>query len=139
MKRQGDLFSAPQDEVMQPVCHQEEQVHNILTDGRVYMDPGSDIDPDGSDLWLTLFTIADQMNHDLYSVLMYLRGTGLRLVPSEKFGFILQPIIDREGKKGWSSKDEYDREKKCLAPYRTKVTEALKKLLLWNPASPQAS
>ena len=139
MKRQGDLFAAAQAEVKQPVCQREGQVHEILRRGTVYTDPGGNIDPDGSDQWLTLFTIADQMSHELYSVLMYLRGTGMRLVPSEKFGFIMQPIIDVEGKKGWSSKQEYDSEKKCLMPYRTEVTEALKKLLLWKPASPPAS
>lgn len=129
-----DLFHAQ--EIKQPSLSPPpaEFVPDILRGGAEYTDPGADIDPEGTELWLTLFTLADRADRELYAVLRYLRGAGVKLAPSGKFGYSMQPVIDREGKKGWESREMYDREKRYLNPYRKIIMEALLNLRRLNPA-----
>jgi hypothetical protein len=71
--------------------------------------------PEDSFLWMELFQIACSMNYaNMASMLAYLRNVGARLVPDDQFGFVVQPVIDITGFRGWKSQADYDREKKCL-------------------------
>jgi len=92
------------------------------------VDPGCDISPDDSDLWDQLLEMARVIDIDFAARLMYLRGTGCRLVQEEATGFRLLPIIDTEGRAGWTSQAAYDAEEWCLNPYIKKLTELLKTL-----------
>lgn len=83
-----------------------------LFPGNVYCDEYGGYD---SDLWIELFVLAGDISEDFARRLMYLRKTGCRLQKHEKFGYVIVPVI---GKDGWESKEQYDREKQCLAPYR---------------------
>lgn len=105
----------------------------------VFEDPGADISPEDSELWLTLFTWAREIDVDFYARLFYVRGGGARLVEHEKFGYIIQPIIDPEGKKGWPTREFYDQEKQCLNPFAGAVTTLLQNLRRWKNQSWPAS
>jgi len=78
-----------------------------------------------SQLWLELFVRADKINPDLSQRLMYLRNVGCRLQEDVKFGFVIVPVV---GKDGWESRAKYDEEKQCLVPYRMEVIRLLKGL-----------
>lgn len=80
------------------------------------------ISPEDSRLWLELFILASKKNCELCEVLQYVRNTGAKLVRNPKYGYIIQPVI---GVYGWSSKEEYMRERKPLEKHR----ELLLKLL----------
>lgn len=77
-----------------------------------------------SDLWLELFIQADKINENLCQCLMYLRNTGCRLNPSDKFGYTIIPIEDYWEQAGVS----YSEEKQCLNPYRDDVIRLLRGL-----------
>lgn len=80
------------------------------------------ISPEDSHLWLELFILASKKKRELCEVLQYVRNTGAKLVRNPKYGYIIQPVI---GVYGWSSKEEYMRERKPLEKHR----ELLLKLL----------
>ncbi len=85
--------------------------------------------PEDSLLWMELFQITASWNHEnLASMLAYLRNVGARLIPDERFGFVLQPVIDPTGFRGWPSQADYDREKQCLNKYTQVLIEALVEL-----------
>jgi len=92
------------------------------------VDPGRDMSPDDSDLWVQLLEMARVVDIDFAARLMYLRGTGCRL-EEDGIGFKLRPIIDNEGRAGWTSQATFDAEEWCLNPYIEKLTELLKILL----------
>lgn len=80
------------------------------------------ISPQDSRLWLELFIAASKKNRELCEVLQYIRNTGAKLVRNPKYGYIIKPVI---GVYGWSSEQEYKRERKPLEKHR----ELLLKLL----------
>lgn len=88
-----------------------------MADG-VLIDPYADYSKKDSELWIKLLTEAKDIKEDLYVRLFYMRGGGTVLLKSEKFGYVLQPVI---GKDGWHSKEFYDKEKQCLNIYKDKV------------------
>lgn len=94
----------------------------------VIIDPGEDLSPDDAHLWLWLLSQAEQVSPNMRGILWYLRGGGARLVPSPRYGFIIQPIIDETGERGWKSKDEYNREKTPLAAWTKQLLELLESL-----------
>lgn len=81
--------------------------------------------PADSELWLRLFQMADRVGEPLASMLMYLRNTGAILVPSTQYGYRIEPVI---GAEGWSSREEYDRERAPLLKYQREIVEMLGKL-----------
>jgi hypothetical protein len=81
-----------------------------------------------SNLWLELFIIADKVNPDMAHRLEYIRATGAWLVPDNEFGYVIKPIIDPSGTNGWSSMEQYLKERQCLDPYIKQIIEALKEL-----------
>jgi len=89
-------------------------------------DPGVEIAPADSLLWVRLLTAAKKVDLDFAARLLFLRGAGCSLVPNEKTGFRLEPVIDETGCNGWIDQELYDIEKQCLWPYRHKLTELLK-------------
>ena len=80
--------------------------------------------PSDSELWLRLFQMASSIE-PLASNLMYMRNTGAILVRSEKYGYRIEPVI---GVDGWSSREEYDRERRPLVKYQREIIEMLGKL-----------
>ena len=93
-------------------------------------DNGRDISPDDSPLWLELLKMSRAIDIDFAARLLYLRGAGCRLVENDRTGFKIVPIIDDNGRDGWESIEQYNREKWCLNPYKQKLTEILKALRL---------
>lgn len=81
-----------------------------------------------SNLWLNLLMKAKQRDIYLFSILVYLRNIGASLVKNDKFGYVIKPIIDSGGQKGWLTQKQYDTEKRYLAPYTKTLTEILKTL-----------
>lgn len=80
------------------------------------------------DLWLKLLNDADNENLYLFGILYYLRSVGAKLVPNKNYGYIIQPIIDRNSIKGWENKQQYDEEAKNLVPYKDVLIRLLKAL-----------
>jgi hypothetical protein len=99
---------------------------------KVIIDPGADISPEDSELWLWLLTAAEKTDTELHARLFYIRGAGAKLERHATYGYSIKPIIDPEGKKGWTSPDEYQRERQCLVAYRNKLIELLRKLGEWR-------
>jgi len=91
-------------------------------------DPGVDVSPVDSPLWVRLLAAAKKIDNDFAARLLYLRGGGCRLVSNERTGFRLEPIIDETGCNGWISQQVYDVEKQCLWPYKEKLVDLLKEL-----------
>lgn len=90
-----------------------------------YPDNYADTHPADSKQWVQLMMMAALQDEELASVLCYLRGTGCILEPSEKYGYVIQPVI---GDKGWTSRAEYDKEKQPLAKHGEQLMELLKKV-----------
>ncbi|MCX7779623.1 MAG: hypothetical protein N2491_01755 [Negativicutes bacterium] len=97
--------------------------------GRVYRDqyPYS---PADSHLWLELFIIADTVtpNKQLFERLDYIRRVGANLVRDDQFGFVVKPIIDPQGFRGWMSQEQYDIEKQCLNDFTDVLIMCLREL-----------
>jgi hypothetical protein len=91
-------------------------------------DPGADISPEDSALWLPLLEKARAIDMDFAARLLYIRGAGAKLVPDERIGYRIQPIIDPSGVSGWTSLKQYEAERWCLDPYKTQLVEVLKAL-----------
>ena len=82
--------------------------------------------PGDSGLWLQLFGLADLLvGEPMASLLMYIRNTGALLVPSAKYGYMIQPVI---GVQGWASMAEYERERQPLLKYTDELVRCLKQL-----------
>jgi hypothetical protein len=84
--------------------------------------------PWDSSLWLELFIIADEVNHEFTVRLEWLRAVGANLMLDPQFGFRIMPIIDPTGTNGWNSQQHFEKERECLDPYYNQVVEALKEL-----------
>lgn len=79
-------------------------------------------------LWLKLLIKAKETETELFFILVYLRGVGVRLVPDVKFGYFIKPIIDPNGVKGWLNQKQYDKEKVYLKPYKEILSKLLREL-----------
>lgn len=96
--------------------------------GDVVKDPYTDLHTDyldDAELWLSLFLKAKEHDFELFSILWYLRGTGCRLEPSEKYGYRIVPLI---GEDAWISMEQYNKEKLYLLPYKKQLAKMLKDL-----------
>lgn len=93
----------------------EHHSNAINSFGTVYRDlyPYS---PEDSFLWMELFCLCSY--NEMASMLAYIRNVGARLVPHNQFGFMIQPIIDPTGFRGWKSLEHYNQEKQCLTSPR---------------------
>ena len=96
-----------------------------LHSGTEYQDRYYEHHPSDSDLWRKLFQMADRIGEPLASNLMYMRNTGAILVRSEKYGYRIEPVI---GAEGWSSREEYDRERRPLVKYQAEIVGMLGRL-----------
>lgn len=90
-----------------------------------YPDNYRAIHPSDSWQWGWLLTISATKNQELASILCYLRGTGCILVKDNMYGYVIRPVI---GKNGWSSAMEYDKEKKPLQDHIELLMTLLKKM-----------
>ena len=79
--------------------------------------------PQDSPLWLSLFRMSD--SEPLASLLQYIRNTGAILEPSDKYGYVIRPVV---GVQGWFSMEEYEQERKLLVPHTVKLLEMLRRL-----------
>lgn len=93
--------------------------------GAQFWDNYGEHSPHDSELWLKLMGWAHGISPDLSAALMLIRNTGAQLIPSEEFGYRIQPVI---GPKGWASKEEYERERVWLAKYQSQVLAMLGRL-----------
>lgn len=84
--------------------------------------------PNDSWLWLEFFIITDKCNRELAKQLEIIRATGAIFVIDNQYGFVIQPVIDPEGKKGWTCMEQYNAERKYLMPYSNILIESLKQL-----------
>jgi len=89
------------------------------------IDPMYEYSPEDSDLWFILCVKAKKISEDFYARLYFMRGGGSRLVPDQKWGYVIQPILSIHG---WESLEQYQEEKKCLLPYAKELTTLLRKL-----------
>lgn len=79
--------------------------------------------PGDSELWQKLFVWADTVAGERFAgMLQYIRNTGAVLIESDRYGYIIKPVI---GSQGWMSQEEYERERLPLLEY----SEALVRLL----------
>ena len=81
--------------------------------------------PEDSNLWVWLFLHAAFVNSELADVLCFLRGRGCVLIPDDRFGYVIRPII---GKDGFKSQEEYNQIKEPLADYGESLVKLLKKM-----------
>ena len=94
--------------------------------GWMLEDKGADISPNDSDMWIELFICCMRRGlRELGERLEYLRGAGCQLVPNTKCGYMIRPIV---GPQAWESDEAYAKERKCLMPYRTILSELLREL-----------
>lgn len=81
--------------------------------------------PEDSNLWVWLFLHAAFINSELADVLCFLRGRGCVLIPDDRFGYVIRPVI---GKDGFKSYEEYNQIKEPLADYGEPLVKLLKKM-----------
>lgn len=100
----------------------------VLTDlssGTEYHDRYEYPTTDG-ELWLDLFAMADSAAGErLATTLEIIRNTGATLEPSDKYGYIIRPVI---GDRGWQTLQEYENERARLVPFTKILLELLGRL-----------
>ena len=92
---------------------------------RVIFDPGAELSPEDSGLWLMLLSRTES-DRELYARIFFVRAAGTKLIPNEQWGFVFAPIVDATGKSGWPSVAYYKQEVQCLDPYREQIVPMLK-------------
>lgn len=90
-------------------------------------DPRSKDMPEDNSFWIKLFQLVREMgetkdNAHLYGHLLFLRLTGTRLKVSKQWGFVLEPQI---GNSAWLTREQYEKSKRVLDPYRGKLAKLL--------------
>lgn len=93
--------------------------------GTVISDPYQRWHQQDTDLWLRLLSKAHAVNTELYAILDYLRGAGTVLMPNDKFGYVLAPLI---GDNAWQSMEQYKEESQYLNMYKDILIELLGEL-----------
>ena len=84
-----------------------------------------------SNLWAKLLTIAHDKNRYLFGILTWVRtvGASLEKTNNPAMPYKIVPIIaDENCKEGWSSMEEWNKEKKNLNPFVNELIEVLKEL-----------
>lgn len=66
-----------------------------------------------------------KIGQEAATMLEFVRNTGAVLVPSEKYGYVIRPVI---GVQGWSSMEEYEQERKPLVKWQSQIIGLLKRL-----------
>lgn len=117
--------------INQMIDRVEKRAFNIVNEKYPYMrdmtntviiDPYANYSPKDHLQWLNLLQMAENKNRELYARLFFLRGTGTKLIPDRKWGYIFQPVI---GPNGWESMEQYNQEKTCLNEYGNQIIELL--------------
>ena len=63
---------------------------------------------------------------------VYLQSQLLAIfIIDNQYGFIIQPVIDPNGQKGWKNIEQYNEERKYLMPYSNILIESLKQLRIF--------
>lgn len=96
-----------------------------MLNGYVMEDGYREYSPGDSRLWLELFILAERRSRDLCDKLQWLRKVGCILERNYRFGFVIRPVI---GKNGWADTDEYNEEKQCLNRHRDELVAILQEL-----------
>lgn len=96
------------------------------------LDPFSDCSPNDSEIWMHILFIARDIDYELYARLWYIRGGGTRLVTSQKWGYIMQPVVRSNNHGGWDSLQQYEKEKHCLDAYIQTVIKLMKDAAQWG-------
>ena len=91
--------------------------------GKAMQDPAVELSQEDSALWLELFAMLKK-DKELTAKLLYLRGVGCRLVEQGR-SYKIMPIIDPSGMEGWTSQEQYDREKWVLMAHKDELSRAL--------------
>lgn len=84
-----------------------------------------------SNLWAEMLTIAHDKNRYLFGILTWIRAVGARLEKTNNpaMPYKIVPIIANENcKEGWSSMEEWEREKQNLNPFVSELIEVLRQL-----------
>lgn len=105
----------------------------------VDLNPRPDLQGDASK-WAMLLRLAHENNEQFYGVLHGIRAGGTILKEAKTASgikrWILHPIIDPSGNKGWASQDEYNEAReKFLMPYKQELSELLSQLYVRWPFS----
>lgn len=116
-----DLLERVEKRAMEVINERYPYVVDLMGDTPVVIDPYGHYSREDNTVWLLLLSRV-QDNKELYARLFYLRGVGTKLVQDRTWGYVMRPVI---GKQGWASRDEYDREKMCLEGYRDEVIRLL--------------
>lgn len=90
--------------------------------GFVFEDDYREYSPSDHRLWMELFIQSEKIDRNLTSILMYVRNTGAKLIRNSEYGYIIRPVI---GQDGWTSKEEYERERQCMTPYKNEIVKLL--------------
>ena len=110
---------------VQPPAKTDPVQLQLLSSGVEYVDR-YEFSPGDSELWLHLFSMADaHAGEKLATTLEIIRNTGAVLVGSEKYGYIIKPVF---GPQGFSSEDEYNRERWRLKSFESILLALLRKL-----------
>lgn len=84
------------------------------------------LSPVDSDLWLNLIVMADrEYDKSLALRLLDIRNRGSVLIPHDKYGYAIRPVI---GPNGWMSAQEYDRARGPLLRYEHAIILMLGRL-----------
>ena len=95
----------------------------LMSSGTEYIDR-YEFSPGDSELWIKLFQWADTVAGERFAALLqYIRNVGAVLVESDRYGYVIKPVI---GEHGWQSMAEYEREREPLLQYSAALIELLK-------------
>ena len=95
----------------------------LMNSGTEYQDR-YEFSPGDSELSIKLFQWADTVAGERFAgMLQYIRNTGAVLVPNDRYGYIIKPVI---GTQGWMSMEEYERERQPLIQYGEALIRLLK-------------
>lgn len=83
-----------------------------------------DISPQDSDLWLVLYSEAKNISRALASHILFLRGSGARLIKDNRWGYVMRPDIQPGGFESPEHWRELSR--KLLDPWQGEVVRLLK-------------
>ena len=98
-------------------------------------DPQAEDLPEDSQQWIRLLVMIRSSGETkkyahLYGHLLFMRLMGTRLKASEQWGFVLEPVVGESDRCGscWASREQYEKSKRVLDPYRKDLVELLERL-----------